>query len=65
MKNKKLSCVKAPTFAVVHGVLRKDITLVSSGAAKIVLQPVSFIHENLLLCFVATCGDKIKHFSSP
>lgn len=54
MENKKLSCVKAPASAVIRGVPRKDITCstsVSSGAAKTVLQPDSFIHENLFLHF--------------
>lgn len=65
MKNKKFSCVKALTFAVIHGVPRKDhhmFHFVSSGAARTVLQPDSFIHESHFLRFVATCGDKKEHF---
>lgn len=64
MENKKLSCVKAPASAVIHRVPRKDITCstsVSSGAAKTVLQPDSFIHENLFLHFQQLVG--IKTFS--
>lgn len=60
--------MKTPTFAMIHGALRKDITrststCLSSGTAKAVLQLNSFTHHYLFLCFVATCGEKEEHFS--